>query len=180
MSSREHDSSSPQKVTADRNEVQAPQPSHNDFSRDGVTRFAGKAKPDSDVELFPVAARYQQIGDSISGGMGVVFKALDTNLDIDVAIKRIRPEFAANTELITRFEREAKTQVRLRHANLVAVRDYARDDIGPYIVMDWIEGRSLAQALKAEGPLRMAACGHHHQQGCRCVTSRPRRRHYSP
>ena len=107
----------------------------------------------SDENWFPAAARYKRLSDPIAGGMGVVYKALDVNLDIEVAIKRIRPELAANADLISRFEREAKTQVRLRHPNLVPVRDYAKDDIGPYIVMDWIEGQSLAAAIDTAGPM---------------------------
>ena len=107
----------------------------------------------NDVVAFPASDRYQQLSEPISGGMGVVYKALDVNLDIDVAIKRIRPELAADTDLISRFEREAKLQVRLRHANLVQVRDYSKDDIGPYIVMDWINGRSLAAEIETIGPM---------------------------
>ncbi len=115
----------------------------------GSTRTSGGG---SDENWFPASARYKRLSDPIPGGMGVVYKALDVNLDVEVAIKRIRPEFAANEDLLSRFEREAKTQVRLRHANLVQVRDYAIDEIGPYIVMDWIEGQSLAQLVK-DGPI---------------------------
>lgn len=107
----------------------------------------------SNENWFPVSSRYKRLGEPIPGGMGVVYKALDVNLDIEVAIKRIRPEFAANEDLISRFEREAKTQVRLRHANLVQVRDYSKDNIGPYIVMDWIDGESLAAAIDKTGPM---------------------------
>ena len=102
---------------------------------------------------FPSSGRYQRLSEPIAGGMGVVYKALDVNLDIEVAIKRIRPELAADTDLISRFEREAKLQVRLRHANLVQVRDYSKDDVGPYIVMDWINGRSLAAEIDKAGPM---------------------------
>ncbi|MBL8814088.1 MAG: SUMF1/EgtB/PvdO family nonheme iron enzyme [Planctomycetaceae bacterium] len=102
---------------------------------------------------FPEGKRYQRLSDPISGGMGIVFKALDLNLDIEVAIKRIRPEFARNEELIRRFEREAKVQVRLRHPNLVQVRDYLKDSFGPYLVMDWIEGESLAAAIQTHRPM---------------------------
>jgi formylglycine-generating enzyme required for sulfatase activity len=55
--------------------------------------------------------------------------------------------------LIGRFEREAKLQVRLRHAHLVQVRDYSKDSLGPYIVMDWIEGQSLAEVIAQSGPM---------------------------
>lgn len=103
---------------------------------------------------FPEGRRYQQMGNPISGGMGVIFKALDLHLDIDVAIKRIRPKFASNEELIKRFEREAKIQVRLKHDHLVQVKDFQRDSNGPYIVMEWIEGQSLASAIKSSGAMQ--------------------------
>ena len=118
----------------------------------GASRQSTPQAGDVVSDWFPKCTRYQQRGEPIAGGMGVVFHALDVNLDIHVAIKRIRPEFVSHQELIKRFEREAKTQVRLRHPNLVAVRDFAQDEKGPYIVMDWIHGRSLAQALKEDGP----------------------------
>jgi formylglycine-generating enzyme required for sulfatase activity len=102
---------------------------------------------------FPENDRYQQLSDPIPGGMGAVFKALDKRLRINVAIKRIRPELANNTELIQRFEREARLQVRLKHQHLVSVRDYDSDKHGPYIVMDWIEGQSLAEVIKKAGPM---------------------------
>jgi|GEM_PF-1254105 len=116
---------------------------------------AGNVSSEASVSLvaFPRNRRFKQLAEPISGGMGVVFKALDVNLDIEVAIKRIRSEFAVDADLINRFEREAKTQRRIRHPNLVQVLDYDKDDVGPYIVMDWIEGTSLAAAIEKDGPM---------------------------
>ena len=105
------------------------------------------------IATFPVTNRYRQLSEPISGGMGVVFKALHVELDIEVAVKRILPKFAAQTELIKRFEREARVQVRLKHPHLVPVRDYAKDKSGPYIVMDWIDGQDLAAVVKKSGPM---------------------------
>lgn len=152
MTSRGHDPTRQQQTPQDGNVL-----SHSDLVSD-QSRGAASTRPLNSAsgvvtnDWFPKTARYQPLGEPISGGMGVVFRALDSHLDIEVAIKRIRPEFTTHQELIKRFEREAKTQVRLRHPNLVAVRDFAQDDLGPYIVMDWIKGRSLAQALREDGP----------------------------
>ncbi|WP_417380092.1 bifunctional serine/threonine-protein kinase/formylglycine-generating enzyme family protein [Gimesia sp.] len=102
---------------------------------------------------FPLADRYQQLEAPIQGGMGVVFKALDKNLGINVAIKRILPEFASDRHFLQRFEREARTQVRLSHSHLVRIWDFVLDETGPYIVIDWIEGHSLDRELKQNGVL---------------------------
>ncbi len=130
--------------------------SHNDNSRgtgNKETRNYSDPATVPDAQApFPIHGRYKLLGDPIAGGMGVVFRALDLNLDIEVAIKRIRAKYAADKDLIRRFEREAKVQVRLKHPHLVQVRDYAKDEFGPYIVMDWIEGQSLAAAIDANGP----------------------------
>ncbi len=139
--------------------VRLPSDSSQDFSVGGRSslkpgaddgRRTGSAAKRTDLK-FPEGNRYQQLSEPIPGGMGAVFKALDTRLDIDVAIKRIRPELAKDTELIKRFEREAKMQVRLKHQHLVSVKDYDTDSYGPFIVMDWIDGQSLASVIRNSG-----------------------------
>ncbi|WP_417380111.1 protein kinase domain-containing protein [Gimesia sp.] len=118
------------------------------------TREQIPSETDADLTVsFPLADRYEQLEDPIQGGMGVVFKALDKNLGINVAIKRILPEFASDRHFLQRFEREARTQVRLSHSSLVGIRDFVLDEAGPYIVMDWIEGHSLDRELKQNGVL---------------------------
>ena len=141
--------------------VQLPNDSGQDYTTGGRPSLDPLPDPRERAEFwaqrtdlrFPLADRYQQLSDPIPGGMGVVFKALDKRLGINVAIKRIRPELARNTELIQRFEREAKLQVRLKHQNLVSVKDYDSDSYGPYIVMDWIDGQSLASVIRNSGPM---------------------------
>ena len=118
----------------------------------GLAGTPGQSSSES-IATFPASDRYRQLSEPISGGMGVVFKALHVELDIEVAVKRILPKFAAQAELIKRFEREARVQVRLKHPHLVPVRDYAKDESGPYIVMDWIDGDNLAAVVKKSGPM---------------------------
>ncbi len=101
----------------------------------------------SPEELFPRTDRFRIDGPPRTGGMGVVFKAIDVGLERPVAIKRIRPEFAAEETLVGRFLREARALAKLKHGNIVKVLELGSDSLGSYIVMDWIEGRSLSEEL---------------------------------
>ena len=88
------------------------------------------------------------------GQLGVVFLARETALRRLVAIKVPRPELAGDTVVHHRFEREARAAARLSHANIVAIhRVGPLPDGTPYLVMAYVEGPTLADALKAEGPL---------------------------
>ncbi|MCG6955316.1 MAG: serine/threonine protein kinase [Gemmatimonadetes bacterium] len=88
------------------------------------------------------------------GQLGVVFLARETALRRLVAIKVPRPELAGDTVVHRRFEREARAAARLSHANIVAVhRVGLLPDAIPYLVMAYVEGPTLADALKAEGAL---------------------------
>ncbi|GGK95667.1 serine/threonine-protein kinase [Mangrovihabitans endophyticus] len=97
--------------------------------------------------------RYRLVDRLGSGGMSVVWRAHDEVLDRDVAIKVLRPETRADPELVRRIGAEARAAARLRHPNVVAVHDYGTTDTGlPYVVMELVDGRPLAQVL-ADGPL---------------------------
>ena len=101
-----------------------------------------------------LADRYAVERELGSGGMGLVVLGRDLRLDRPVAIKVIRPELA--TESATqRFAREAKLLARLVHPNIVPVHDAGFADGLPYYAMEYIEGRTLADALR-EGPLAPA------------------------
>ncbi|MBG0785457.1 MAG: serine/threonine protein kinase [Anaerolineaceae bacterium] len=88
------------------------------------------------------------------GGMAVVYKAYDTRLERDVALKLIRtgeiPE-SQHDRLFKRFEREAKAQARFSHRNIVPVYDYGEVDGSPYLVMAFISGGTLKEHL--HGPV---------------------------
>ncbi|HJR61926.1 MAG TPA: protein kinase [Vicinamibacterales bacterium] len=81
------------------------------------------------------------------GGMGEVFEARDTRLDRRVAIKTLRPELLADPRSRRRFEREAKALSGLSHPNVCTVFDVGRDQEVDFIVMEYIEGDTLAALL---------------------------------
>jgi eukaryotic-like serine/threonine-protein kinase len=91
---------------------------------------------------------YEVVAPIGAGGMGEVFKARDTRLDRSVAIKILPAEFAQNTQLRLRFEREAKTISQLSHANICTLYDVGDG----YIVMELLEGETLADRI-GKGPL---------------------------
>ena len=85
------------------------------------------------------------------GGMGAVYKALDTRLDRVVAIKVLPPDKVSDPELKQRFVREAKAASALNHPNIITVHDVRCDDGVDFIVMEYAEGRTLDQLLPANG-----------------------------
>jgi serine/threonine-protein kinase len=91
----------------------------------------------------------EQIG---TGGMGTVYRAHQTTVGRDVAIKVLRPELARDEQAVFRFEREARVAIALDHPNLVRVFLSGRLGDGRlYIVMELLEGRSLADELDKDG-----------------------------
>ena len=87
-----------------------------------------------------------------AGGMGEVYKARDTRLDRTVAIKVLASHLTENPELRQRFEREARAISSLSHAHICTLHDVGHQDGVDFLVMEYLEGESLAQRL-ARGPL---------------------------
>ncbi len=87
------------------------------------------------------------------GGMADVFLARDALLDRPVAVKVLFPEFATDPTFVQRFRREAQAAANLSHPNIVSVYDWGEEGGTYFIVMEYIEGRSLAQIIKDEGRL---------------------------
>ena len=87
------------------------------------------------------------------GGMATIYRARDTKLGRDVAIKILRGEYGSDASFLARFQREAQAAAQLNHPNVVAVFDYGQDPVGPYIVMELVTGGDLAGALRERGPL---------------------------
>ena len=90
-----------------------------------------------------------QIG---KGGMGEVYRAHDTNLARQVAIKILPDTFARDPERLARFEREAKTLAALNHPNIAQIYGFERSDDGRALVMELVEGPTLAERI-AHGPV---------------------------
>ena len=89
-----------------------------------------------------------------AGGMGEVYRARDTRLDRPVAVKVLAPHLAASAEVRQRFEREARTISKLSHAHICALYDVGRENDVEYLVMELLEGETLAERL-ARGPLAL-------------------------
>ncbi len=87
-----------------------------------------------------------------AGGMGEVYRACDTRLGRDVAIKILPESFARDSDRLHRFELEARTVAALNHPNILALFDIGTHDGSPYIVSELLEGQTLRQRLE-EGPL---------------------------
>jgi serine/threonine protein kinase len=87
-----------------------------------------------------------------AGGMGEVYRARDTRLDRTVALKVLPEPFAAQPELRQRFEREARAVSSLNHPHICALFDVGRQDGIDFLVMEYLEGETLASRL-ARGPL---------------------------
>ncbi len=86
------------------------------------------------------------------GGMGVVWKAVDTQLDREVAIKVLPEVFAGDTERLARFEREAKTLASLNHPGIAVVHGLHQEGALRFLVMELVPGEDLAKRLE-QGPL---------------------------
>ena len=90
-----------------------------------------------------------------SGGMGEVYRARDTRLDRTVAIKVLNSQLVGNAELRARFEREARIVSQLQHPHICVLHDVGVDGSTEFLVMEYLEGESLADRLK-RGPLPQA------------------------
>jgi eukaryotic-like serine/threonine-protein kinase len=101
--------------------------------------------------------RYVIIEKLGEGGMASVFKAHDTRLDRDVAIKIIRTDALDTGEFLKRFEREAKALAKLQHPNIVNVIDYGDHEGVPYLVMEYISSGTLKDRLGQQATFQEAA-----------------------
>jgi eukaryotic-like serine/threonine-protein kinase len=104
-----------------------------------------------------LSERYQ-LGDTLGyGGMSEVHRGLDTRLSRDVAIKVLRADLARDPQFQLRFRREAQNAAALNHPAIVAVYDTGetQSEFGPlpYIVMEFVDGQTLREIVKGQGPL---------------------------
>src|SRR5690606_35565784 len=87
------------------------------------------------------------------GGVGTVYKAADQVLRRFVAIKLLHPNVAQTPSAVERFQREARAAAAIGHPNIIDILDFGLDDTRPYMVMEYLRGRSLSQVLAADGAL---------------------------
>ena len=93
-------------------------------------------------------AHYQITAKLGQGGMGEVYRATDTKLDREVAIKVLPESFAQDRERLARFEREAKVLAQLNHTNIAGVYGFDQDDGVWFLVMEYVEAEDLSARLK--------------------------------
>jgi hypothetical protein len=104
------------------------------------------------TNLTGQTVRHYRIMEKIgSGGMGEVYRAHDSHLKRDVAIKVLPDVFSGDPERLARFDREAKLLATLNHPNIAAIYGLERTDSGPLLVMELVDGETLAQRI-AKGP----------------------------
>ncbi len=113
--------------------------------------------PDTDMAL-PLTGRllsdkFRFIRTLGKGGMASVWLALNTSVDREVAIKIIRPEVLKSEDLVARFRSEAKAAGRIAHPNICDILDFGVGPVGPYIVMEYLRGRNLAEMIQERGSL---------------------------
>ncbi len=90
------------------------------------------------------------------GGMGMVFKGLQTSVQRPIALKTLHPQLAMAPAFFERFKREAETASRLHHPNIITIYDFGRTSDGLcYFVMELLDGESLRQRVKRDGPLSL-------------------------
>jgi eukaryotic-like serine/threonine-protein kinase len=108
----------------------------------------------SDQKQKPVFnERYELHRRIARGGMAEVYLARDQLLDRPVAVKVLFPEYASDPAFVARFRREAQSAANLNHPNIVAVYDWGKQDNTYFIVMEYVDGRSLADIIRTDGPL---------------------------
>ncbi|MDY7230636.1 serine/threonine protein kinase [Hyalangium rubrum] len=123
-------------------------------STDGVDHLCGGAS----LALLGTVldGRYKIESVLGQGGMGMVFRATQTSVQRPVAVKTLNPALAAAPTFFERFRREAEVASRLRHPNVITIYDFGRaQDNTCYYVMELLEGESLKEIVKRDGPMSL-------------------------
>ncbi len=106
-----------------------------------------------------LANRYrltEQIG---MGGMAIVYRAVDLRTGHNVAVKVLRPEYNEDSEFISRFQREAEAASKMTHHNIVNLLDVGMDGENRYLIMEYVQGKTLKTVIQERGKLSPALAG---------------------
>ncbi|HEY3384419.1 MAG TPA: protein kinase [Vicinamibacterales bacterium] len=104
-----------------------------------------------------VIGNYRVVQKLGEGGMGAVYKAVDTLLEREVALKMLRSEYAGQPDLVERFRTEAVTLARLNHPHIATLYGLTRDDERFFMVMEFVHGETLEHLVSQHGPLQAEA-----------------------
>ena len=97
--------------------------------------------------------RYELLEEVGQGGMALVYRAFDRRTGHDVAVKILRPEYNQDQEYFARFQREATAVSKMNHHNIVNLLDMGQQDGMRYLVMEFVDGRTLKKVIEQKGPL---------------------------
>ncbi|HZN33713.1 MAG TPA: protein kinase, partial [Pirellulaceae bacterium] len=111
--------------------------------------------PPSHPEMLGRLGRYEIERLIGSGGMGIVFKGFDTELNRPVAIKVLAPHLASSGAARQRFAREARAAAAVVHEHVVAIHNVETGGDAPFLVMQYVAGESLQARLDRQGPLEL-------------------------
>ncbi|MBN1602600.1 MAG: protein kinase [Chitinispirillaceae bacterium] len=105
------------------------------------------------MKLDLINDRYSIIRKIKSGGMATVFLVEDKKLHRDVVLKKLHPHLLEHGETVTRFTNEARAIASLSHENIIKIYDFGESADGPFLVMEYIEGTTLAECMEKSGPI---------------------------
>jgi serine/threonine protein kinase len=106
-------------------------------------------------------AQYKIIEKLGSGGMGIVYKAHDTKLDRYVALKMLPPQNILNDNDRARFLQEARTASSISHPNICIIHDFIEIDDQEFILMEYVEGRTVREIMRPQWPIQSLMRNHH-------------------
>jgi len=105
------------------------------------------------IEVAPLPPRYEMLGELGRGGMGIVYKARDRETGEVLAIKILKPEIAANPQILERFKNELLLAHKITHRNVARLYEFHRAGESVYLSMEFVEGESLRGLLQRENKL---------------------------
>src|SRR5256885_453418 len=105
------------------------------------------------LQATPLPPRYEMLGELGRGGMGIVYKARDGETGEVLALKILKPEIAADVEVIARFKNKLRLAHRITHPHVARLYEFHRAGEAVYLSMEYVEGESLRSLLQREGRL---------------------------